>query len=132
MSDEAVRIVRLEPMLAASFYAFGAEPEAAAWEQLKAWATRRGIWNDLERHPVFGFNNPGPDGDGPYGSTCTVRSPCLEIASSARSDRHHRPARGLSPLPQAENPMWTYVLVTAPLGSGNARTGKTEGSGFRC
>lgn len=55
-----VKIVELEPMRVASFYAFGQEPETAAWTKLKGWAEPRGYLDDLKNHRIFGFNNPNP------------------------------------------------------------------------
>jgi DNA gyrase inhibitor GyrI len=63
MPDLEVNIVRLEPMTVASSRAFGSSPESKAWDQLRAWAEPRGLLEDLEAHPVFGFNNPNPTPD---------------------------------------------------------------------
>jgi DNA gyrase inhibitor GyrI len=54
------RIERLEPMLVASTHAFGVSPEMKAWGIMEAWAGPIGLLDDLEKHPVFGFNNPNP------------------------------------------------------------------------
>ena len=35
-------------------------PERDAWKQLRAWATSKGLLAEVEKHPVFGFNNPSP------------------------------------------------------------------------
>ncbi len=63
MSELDVRIVRLEPMRVASVRATSTEPEHEAWLKLQAWAEPRGLLDDLEKHPVFGFNNPNPSED---------------------------------------------------------------------
>jgi DNA gyrase inhibitor GyrI len=60
MPDLAVRIVKLEPMTVASARAVGQSPEPQAWEELRAWAEPKGLLDDLDKHPVFGFNNPNP------------------------------------------------------------------------
>ena len=60
MEQLDVRLVRLAPMRVASVHAYGASPEAMAWEKLKAWATPRGLFDNATRGRVFGFNNPGP------------------------------------------------------------------------
>jgi DNA gyrase inhibitor GyrI len=63
MSDLNVRIETLTPMRVASFRVISAEPEHEAWLKLQAWAEPRGLLGDLEKHPVFGFNNPNPSQD---------------------------------------------------------------------
>lgn len=55
-----VKIVTLEPMRVASFRAVSESPEHEAAEMLLGWATGKGYLNDLENHPVYGFNNPNP------------------------------------------------------------------------
>ena len=68
MSEIEVRIVRLEPFRAASFYGFGEYPELVAYEKLMAWAGPRGLFEDRESHRIFGFNNPSPSPGSPnYG-----------------------------------------------------------------
>lgn len=68
MSDFTVRIVKLEPMRVASFLGFGTSPENEAWKQLLTWAKARGLLDDLEKHRLFGFNNPNPSAGSPnYG-----------------------------------------------------------------
>lgn len=63
-----VRIVKLAPMRVASVYAYGSEPEHAAWAKLEAWAGPRGLMNEPEGHRIFGFNNPNPSEGSPnYG-----------------------------------------------------------------
>jgi len=66
MSDLPVRIVELEPMLIASAYGFGEEPEMQAWDTLLDWARSKGMI--LRDHRFFGFNNPNPSPGSPnYG-----------------------------------------------------------------
>ncbi len=60
MADIAVRIVELEPMRVASARAVSASPERDAWEMLRTWAQPKGLLEDLNKHPVFGFNDPSP------------------------------------------------------------------------
>ena len=68
MPDLTVRIEKLEPMTVASSRAFSESPEPQAWEQLRAWAEPKGLLDDVEKHPVFGFNNPSPSpGSKEYG-----------------------------------------------------------------
>lgn len=43
--------------------AFGAAPEKESWQRLRDWAAPRGLLEDSDRHPVFGFNNPPPSSD---------------------------------------------------------------------
>ena len=63
MSELDVRFVRLEPMRIASVRAFGESPEGKAWETLRGWAQPMGLLDDIDKHPVFGFNNPAPSGE---------------------------------------------------------------------
>jgi DNA gyrase inhibitor GyrI len=60
MPDLNVRIVKLDPMTVASSRALGESPERQAWDQLSAWAEKKGLLDDIVKHPVFGFNNPNP------------------------------------------------------------------------
>ncbi len=60
MKETKVRIINLEPMRVASVRAISETPEHDAWEKMRAWAEPRGLLEDLEKHPVFGFNNPNP------------------------------------------------------------------------
>ncbi len=55
-----VRIVELEPMRVASASAISETPENDAWQKMRKWAEPKGFLEDIERHPVFGFNNPNP------------------------------------------------------------------------
>lgn len=55
-----VRIVKLEPMRMIAVRAVSANPERDAWAKLEQWAAEQGFLDDLEAHPVFGFNNPNP------------------------------------------------------------------------
>ena len=63
MKEFEVKIVRLEPMRVASVQVISATPENDAWEKMRAWAEPKGFLEDLEKHPVFGFNNPNPSPD---------------------------------------------------------------------
>lgn len=62
MSELSVRIEVLPPMRVASIRAFSATPERDAWEKLQVWAEGRGLFDNPQAHPVFGFNNPSPTG----------------------------------------------------------------------
>ncbi len=55
-----VRIVELQPMLVASFPAYGPSPEEEAWERLVTWARPLGLLDDPENHRIFGFDTAGP------------------------------------------------------------------------
>ena len=59
-----VKLVKLKPMIVASFYAFGESPEGEALQKLNNWAKPKDFLNDIENHPIFGFNNPPPSGLG--------------------------------------------------------------------
>jgi DNA gyrase inhibitor GyrI len=59
-ADLDVRIERLEPMRVATARAMSETPERDAWEKLRAWAEHKGLFDDMEKHPVYGFNNPNP------------------------------------------------------------------------
>ena len=63
MKEFEVKIVKLEPMRVASARAISKTPEHDAWEKMRAWAEPKGLLEDIERHPVFGFNNPNPSPD---------------------------------------------------------------------
>src|SRR5574341_504661 len=58
-----VNIVKLAPMRIASIRALSETPERDAWEKLRAWANPKGLLDDSDKHPVFGFNNPSPSMD---------------------------------------------------------------------
>lgn len=58
-----VKIVELDSMRVASFQAISESPEHEAAQLLASWAQSRGFLDDLERNPVFGFNNPNPTKD---------------------------------------------------------------------
>jgi DNA gyrase inhibitor GyrI len=69
-----VRIERLAPMRVASFCCFSETPEQDAWAKLSEWADSRGLLVDLDRHPIFGFNNPNPSPrGGKYGYELWIR-----------------------------------------------------------
>lgn len=68
MNDFKVRIEELGPMQVASVRVISTTPENDAWLKMRVWADKHGLLNNLERHPVFGFNNPNPSKDKPeYG-----------------------------------------------------------------
>jgi DNA gyrase inhibitor GyrI/DNA-binding HxlR family transcriptional regulator len=60
MDELKVRIVELEPMRVASVRAISETPEHDAWQKMREWAEPKGFLEDIEKHPVFGFNNPNP------------------------------------------------------------------------
>ncbi len=68
LSELEVRFIDLEPMRVASFKAVSESPEHEAFQMLYDWAHPRGLLNDLEKHPIFGFDNPRPtEGRKEYG-----------------------------------------------------------------
>jgi DNA-binding transcriptional ArsR family regulator len=74
IEDLFVQVVELEPMRVASVRAFSATPEIDAWEKMRAWAEPQGLLEDLDNHPVFGFNNPNPSpGQKEYGYEFWIR-----------------------------------------------------------
>jgi len=54
------RIIKLDPMRVGSVYAFGESPETEAWDKFVAWAKPKGLLNDLDSNPIFGYNSPCP------------------------------------------------------------------------
>jgi DNA gyrase inhibitor GyrI len=60
VTEMEVRIEKLDPMRVAGVQVISASPEIEAWEQLRAWAGPKGLLDDVQKHPVFGFNNPAP------------------------------------------------------------------------
>lgn len=63
MKELEVKIVKLEPMRVASVRVISKTPENDAWEKMRAWAEPKGLLEDIEKNPVFGFNNPNPSPD---------------------------------------------------------------------
>ena len=61
MVDLPIRVERLPSMTVASVRAFGTNPEAEAWDRLKRWADEHGFLQEMNAHPVYGFNNPPPE-----------------------------------------------------------------------
>ncbi|MDH5449544.1 MAG: GyrI-like domain-containing protein [Candidatus Bathyarchaeota archaeon] len=74
MKKFEVKIVNLEPMRVASVCATSTTPEHDAWEKMRSWAEPRGLLEDIDKHPVFGFNNPDPSsGRKEYGYEFWIR-----------------------------------------------------------
>ena len=75
-----VKVLRLEPMRVASVRAISQTPENEAWEKMRRWAEPKGLLEDIEEHPVFGFNDPDPSSDSKvYGYEFWIRvGPDLE------------------------------------------------------
>ncbi|MBE9478662.1 MAG: GyrI-like domain-containing protein [Chloroflexi bacterium] len=63
MTGFEARIKNLEPMMVASVHVVGESPEREAWKKMEAWAGPIGLLDNVEKHPVFGFNNPNPSPD---------------------------------------------------------------------
>jgi len=64
MSEPKVYIARLDQMRVACVRVISENPERDAWEKMRRWAEPKGLLDDTERHPVFGFNNPNPAAEG--------------------------------------------------------------------
>ncbi len=74
MKKLEVKIVKLEPMRVASVRVISTTPEHDAWEKMRSWAEPRGLLENIERHPVFGFNSPNPSpGRKEYGYEFWIR-----------------------------------------------------------
>jgi DNA gyrase inhibitor GyrI len=74
MTDLEPRIVTLDPMRVATARAVSEAPERDAWEKIRAYAEPRGLLDNLDHHPVFGFNNPNPSaGQKEYGYEFWIR-----------------------------------------------------------
>lgn len=72
--DIVVEIVELPAMRVASVRVISKSPETDAWTILGKWAGERGLLDDLDAHPVFGFNNPDPSPGNPeYGYEFWIR-----------------------------------------------------------
>jgi len=70
----SVQIVELPSMRVASFHAISKTPEMDALAKLRSWAEPLGLLDNLENHPVFGFNNPNPiQGKEEYGYEFWIR-----------------------------------------------------------
>ncbi len=55
-----VQFIRLLPMRVVSFQTISESPENDAWMKLRDWAEPKGYFDDLEKNPIYGFNNPNP------------------------------------------------------------------------
>ena len=72
--DLQIEIVQLEPMTVASVQAISKSPEEDAWKKMVAFAEPRGLFKDLKKNPIFGFNNPNPsEGKEEYGYEFWIR-----------------------------------------------------------
>lgn len=60
MNQQDVRVIKLEAMRVATVRAISETPERDTWEKMRAWAEPRGMLEDIEEHPIYGFNNPDP------------------------------------------------------------------------
>ncbi|MHA1198069.1 MAG: effector binding domain-containing protein [Candidatus Heimdallarchaeaceae archaeon] len=66
MVENDFKIVTLPEMRVVSFHAMGeflGDPEPKAGTKLYEWANPLGLYDDPEKHRVFGFNNPDPQYD---------------------------------------------------------------------
>lgn len=88
MNEMKVEIERLEPMRVASFHATSESPEEDAAKMLVEWAQPRGLLEDPEEHPVYGFNNPDPKpGDTVRGYEFWIRvDPAFEAEDAVVKD----------------------------------------------
>ncbi|MCE7746100.1 MAG: ArsR family transcriptional regulator [Candidatus Heimdallarchaeota archaeon] len=55
-----VQFIRLLPMRVVSFQAVSETPENDAWKKLREWAEPKEYFDDLDKNPIYGFNNPDP------------------------------------------------------------------------
>jgi len=55
-----VQFIRLLPMRVVSFHAVSETPENDAWKKLREWAEPKEYFDDLDKNPIYGFNNPDP------------------------------------------------------------------------
>lgn len=55
-----VQFIRLLPMRVVSFHAVSETPENDAYKKLREWAEPKGYFDDLDKNPIYGFNNPDP------------------------------------------------------------------------
>ena len=60
MNKISVKIKSISPMKVASVRVISKTPEDDAWVKLEIYAKKHNILNDLESHPIYGFNNPDP------------------------------------------------------------------------
>lgn len=68
LSEIDVRIMKMDPIRVASFHAYGESPENDALEKLISWAQPKGLLDNPDKYPVYGFNNPDPqEGKKEYG-----------------------------------------------------------------
>lgn len=88
LGEIETEIVRLDPMRVASFHALSESPEEEAAKMLVEWAQPRGLLEDPEEHPVYGFNNPDPKpGDTVRGYEFWIRvSPGFEADDAVVKD----------------------------------------------
>lgn len=64
--ENEFEVVNLPEMRVVSFHAMGeflGDPEPKAGEKLYSWAEPQGLYDEPEKHRVFGFNNPDPKYD---------------------------------------------------------------------
>ncbi|MFW9821719.1 MAG: GyrI-like domain-containing protein [Candidatus Thorarchaeota archaeon] len=61
MKENEIKIVELAPMRVASVRAISSSPENDAWAKMESWALKKGLLENLDKHPLFGFNNPNPE-----------------------------------------------------------------------
>ena len=72
--DLQVKIINLKPMYVASFHVISQSPEQEVLERLINWAEPKGLLNDPEKYPIFGFDNPTPsESKKEYGYECWIR-----------------------------------------------------------
>jgi DNA gyrase inhibitor GyrI len=64
MENMDVRIERLGAMRVAALRGYGEDAEGDGWKAMKAWAGSKGLLDDLEQHPVFGFDYHGDSTEG--------------------------------------------------------------------
>lgn len=60
MGSIEVKVVELGRRICASFYSYGESPEEMTFEKVRSWAGPKGLLDDPEKHPTYGFDNPVP------------------------------------------------------------------------
>ena len=106
MNSLKIEIVRLEPMLVASTYGYGKNPEDEAWKKMAAWAGPLGFFENLKDNPIYGYNNPPPlNCSKEYGYELSIKvdRDCIGSRNLCNSFHYHKFGWALSRLYSAGN-----------------------------
>ena len=111
-----VRIEKLEPMRVAYVCVVGQSPEEKAWTILRDWADSKGLVEEPEKHPVFGFNNPSPaPGQKEYGYEFWMKiDPGVESEGAVRTKEFPGGSYAVTTIQGFPNPdiwikLWKWV-----------------------